>query len=115
MKPFKRLLTICIQIRGGTTFVGQDEDIFLKDEQILWAPSGGKEGKLSGKQSWDFTFKLPTEVGVKSADGKPLGTFALPPSFTERASPAYIDYKITATLKRGFLRVNQTYVFLYGP
>jgi hypothetical protein len=29
---------------------------------------------------------------------------------SERASPAYIDYKMTVTIKRGVLRVNQTYV-----
>jgi len=36
---------------------------------------------------------------------------------TERASPAYIDYKLEATVKRGFLKVNQTLmtIVIYQP
>jgi len=33
--------------------------------------------------------------------------YRLPPNFTERASPAYIDYKLIVTVQRGMLRVNQ--------
>jgi hypothetical protein len=88
--------------------VGQEEDVFLMEEQTLWVPSG-KESKLSGKHSWPFKFVLPKEVTVKESETK-KGSFRLPPSWTERASPAYIDYKIIVTLKRGFMRVNQTYV-----
>jgi len=88
--------------------VGQEEEVFLTEEQTLWVPSG-KESKLSGKHSWPFKFVLPKEVTVKESETK-KGSFHLPPSWTERASPAYIDYKIIVTLKRGFMRVNQTYV-----
>jgi len=88
--------------------VGQEEEVFLTEEQTLWAPSG-KESKLSGKHSWLFKFVLPKEVTVEESETK-KGSFRLPPSWTERASPAYIDYKIIVTLKRGFMRVNQTYV-----
>ena len=35
--------------------------------------------------------------------------YRLPPNFTERASPAYIDYKLIVTVQRGMLRVNQVY------
>ena len=91
------------QIRAGTTFVGQDEEPFLKEEQVLWTGS-----KLVGKHSWPFSFQLPKEVSVK--DGDKPGTFRLPPNYTERASPAYIDYRLVVTVKRGFLKVNQTCV-----
>ena len=102
---------IAIQIQGGTTFVGQEEEIFLKQEKTLWTPSG-KESKLGGKHVWPFEFSLPSVVNVK--DGEPVkkSNFRLPPSFTERASPAYIDYKIIITVKRGFLRVNQASVLI---
>jgi hypothetical protein len=97
------------QIQGGTTFVGQEEEIFLKEEQILWTPSV-TESKLRGKYSWPFSFTLPEEVSVKDGQLGKKGTFRLPPNFTERASPAYIDYKIIVTIRRGFLKVNQTLV-----
>jgi hypothetical protein len=32
--------------------------------------------------------------------------FSLPPTFSERASAAYIDYKLYVTVRRGGLRVN---------
>lgn len=98
-----------LQIQGGTTFIGQEEEIFLKQEHSLWTPSG-KESKLSGKHTWPFEFTLPTEVDVKDGELGKKSTYRLPPSFTERASPAYIDFKIIITVKRGFLRVNQTSV-----
>lgn len=91
--------------------MGQDEEVFLMEEQILWMPFG-KESKLSGKQSWPFKFVLPKEVTVKESESK-RGSFRLPPSWTERASPVYIDYKIIVTLKRGFMRINQTYVCFF--
>jgi hypothetical protein len=56
---------------------------------------------------------LPKEVFLKESDTK-SGTFRLPPHFTERASPAYIDYRLVVTVKRGFLKVNQTLVTSFG-
>lgn len=38
--------------------------------------------------------------------------YRLPPNFTERASAAYIDYKLFVTVQRGMLRVNQVYAAL---
>jgi hypothetical protein len=38
--------------------------------------------------------------------------YRLPPNFTERASAAYIDYKLFVTVQRGMLRVNQVYASL---
>ncbi|KIM40543.1 hypothetical protein M413DRAFT_445985 [Hebeloma cylindrosporum] len=103
---------LTVTIQGGTTFVGQEEEVFLMEEQTLWTPSG-KESKLSGNHSWSFKFVLPKEVTVKESETK-KESFRLPPSWTERASPAYIDYKIIVTLKRGFMRVNQTVVTNFG-
>jgi len=98
---------VTISIKAGTTFVGQDEDLFLKEEQTLWTGS-----KLIGKYSWPFTFTLPKEVPVKDTDK--TGTFRLPPNYTERASPAYIDYRLIVTVRRGFLKVNQTLMTSFG-
>ncbi|KAF8150703.1 hypothetical protein B0H34DRAFT_665697 [Crassisporium funariophilum] len=97
---------VTVSIQGGTTFVGQEEEIFLKEQQVLWTPSAQNGSKLTGKQSWPFSFVLPAQVLVKEIDGK-QGMFRLPPNFTERASAAYIDYKMIVTVQRGMLKVNQ--------
>ncbi|KAG6828626.1 hypothetical protein H0H92_007271, partial [Tricholoma furcatifolium] len=35
-------------------------------------------------------------------------SYKLPPNFTEKASPAYIDYRLVVTVKRGAFKANQT-------
>ncbi|PPR02623.1 hypothetical protein CVT24_002194 [Panaeolus cyanescens] len=105
---------VTISIQAGTTFVGQEEEVFLKDEKSLWIPSGNDGGKLSGKRSWPFEFSLPDEVQVKNPDTGKTSPYRLPPHFNERASAAYIDYRLVVTIKRGFLRVNQTLVTSFG-
>jgi len=95
--------------KGGTTSVGQEELLFLDINQDLWTPASAAGGKapptekLRGKHSWSFSFTLSSEVSVSEH-----GTFRMPPTFTERASPSYIDYRLVVTVKRGALKVNQT-------
>ena len=96
------------QIQAGTTFVGQDELIFFKETQTLWTPNAESGPKLKGKHSWPFKFVLKPEVPMKE-EKKDGMMYRLPPNFTERASPAYIDYKLIVTVQRGMLRVNQVY------
>ncbi|KAJ7476230.1 hypothetical protein FB451DRAFT_1397558 [Mycena latifolia] len=106
---------ISISIQGGTTAVGQEEQLFLDLNQELWPASGDKSGKLAkGKYSFPFTFALPSKVSPPDAKGMVISA---PPSFSERASPAYIDYRIVATVKRGAFKVNQTLTtnFAYLP
>lgn len=97
-----------------TTLIGQEGQDFLVIEKVLWTPAmalpnGSIVSKLDkGHYTWPFEIALPNETEV--LDRKEKKRFPLPPSFTERASPAYINYKITAIIKRGALRVNQTYV-----
>ncbi|KAJ7650104.1 hypothetical protein FB45DRAFT_9710 [Roridomyces roridus] len=104
---------ISIAIQGGATAVGQEEKVFLELKQGLWPNEKEKGGKLA-KGSWPFSFTLPTKVSPPDAKGMEL---QLPPSFSERASPAYIDYKIIATVQRGTFKANQTLVtsFAYLP
>ncbi|KAJ7094264.1 hypothetical protein C8R44DRAFT_814125 [Mycena epipterygia] len=108
--------SITIAIQGGTTAVGQEEQVFLDLNQELWPAAGEKSGgKLAkGAYSWPFTFTLPTKVSPVDAKGVVI---AAPPSFSERASPAYIDYRIVATVKRGAFKVKQTLTtnFAYLP
>jgi arrestin (S-antigen)-like protein len=106
-----RLKGFVCQIQGGTTFVGQDENIFLTETQTLWTPTAESGPKLKGKHSWPFKFVLKREVPMKE-EKKSEMMYRLPPNFTETASPAYIDYKLIVTVHRGLLRVNQVCVVL---
>jgi len=98
-------------VTAGTTLVGQEEQQFLVMEKELWStttalPDGSKVSKLEKcRHAWPFEMTLPKETEV--LDRKEKKIFHLPPSFTERASPAYINYKLTVVLKRGAFRVNQ--------
>ncbi|KAJ7707366.1 hypothetical protein B0H17DRAFT_1032510 [Mycena rosella] len=106
---------ISIAIQGGATAVGQEEQLFLELNQELWPASGDKSGKLAkGTYSWPFEFTLPSKVSPPDAKSTMIPA---PPSFSERASPAYIDYRIVATVKRGAFKVNQTLTtnFAYFP
>ncbi|KAF7312501.1 hypothetical protein MIND_00263800 [Mycena indigotica] len=108
---------VTIQILAGATSVGQEEFIFLDLKQDLWPTGSEKGGKLDkGKHAWSFSFTLPTKVEAPT-DMKGKITIEAPPSFSERASPAYIDYRIVATVKRGALKPNQTLTksFAYMP
>ena len=94
--------------------MGQEEELFLNLTHDIWNPTLGhptddkaSPSKLKGRYSWPFSIHLPTETTVQGSKVKSL--FSLPPTFTERASPAYVDYKIVVTVKRPALRVNQTY------
>jgi hypothetical protein len=98
-------------VQAGTTAVGQEEFKFLDEELTLWSPSadGRKSStKLNGQHTWPFEFTLPSEVPVLETKGKDKKIYKLPPYFSERASPAYIDYRLVVTVKRGALKVNQT-------
>ncbi|KAG1841131.1 hypothetical protein DFJ58DRAFT_809046 [Suillus subalutaceus] len=113
--------SIVITVTAATTSVGQEGQGFLVIEKELWTPlmtlpDGSVVSKLEkGHYTWPFKIALPNETEV--LDRKEKKRFPLPPSFTERASPAYINYRITVIIKRGALRVNHTLTtdFAYIP
>jgi hypothetical protein len=57
-----------------------------------------------GKTFLAVKFVLKRENPMKE-EKKDEMMYRLPPNFTERASPAYIDYKLIVTVQRGVLRV----------
>lgn len=83
--------------------MGQEGLPFLDLTTVLWSGS-----KLGGQQNWPFSITLPKETSVAETPKGTPSNYPLPPSFSERASPAYLDYKLIVTIKRGALRVNQT-------
>ncbi|KAJ7158555.1 hypothetical protein C8R46DRAFT_394456 [Mycena filopes] len=108
--------SITVTLQGGATAVGQEEQIFLSLDETVWSDKSGKIAK--GTHSWPFSFKLPSKVDspdvkgitlppeVKITNGKVI-TVDAPPSFSERGSPAYIDYKALVNVKRGAFKPNQ--------
>ncbi|KAI0091104.1 hypothetical protein BDY19DRAFT_1067684 [Irpex rosettiformis] len=97
---------VSITLAGGVTAVGQEELNFLTSTKELWnAKVSGNPP--NGKMSWPFTIPIPTEVDVADKPKAKAESYRLPPTFSERASPAYIDYKLVITVKRSALRVNQ--------
>jgi len=92
-------VSFVVQIQARTTFVGQDEINFLKETQTLWTPTAESGSKLREKHSWPFKFVLKREIPIKD-EKKDEMMYRLPPNFTERASPAYIDYKLILTVHR---------------
>lgn len=107
-------LTFPCKVQAGTTAVGQEELLFLDLTETLWPTPGSNKAQLQGKHSWPFTFTVPAKVLVSEKQGT-SSMHRLPPNFSERASPAYIDYRFLLTVKRGALRVNHTYVLLQTP
>ena len=95
------------QLTAGTTFVGWEEETFLSIEVPIWSPSTVEE-KLLGEHTWPFTILPPEEVNIVADRDGTRGAFTLPPSFTEKGGVAYLDYKLTVTVRRGFMRANKT-------
>ncbi|KAJ3903972.1 hypothetical protein F5879DRAFT_1010172 [Lentinula edodes] len=117
-KP-EKIKGINIAMQGGTTAVGQEEIIFLDATQEIWSPDPkqGKSGeRLQGKYALPFKFVLPKEVTMTLSKNN-KAEFKLPPNFSERASPSYIDYKLIVTVRRGLFLANMTlsHYFAYVP
>ncbi|KAI5122909.1 hypothetical protein M0805_007587 [Coniferiporia weirii] len=107
---------VFVDIHGENTAVGQEPLRFLSLSSTLWTPTPSSS-KLSGTIVWPFSLTLPKEAMVSTSPRDSPKSYQLPPTFSERASPAYIDYKIIVTVKRGMFKVNQTLStsFAYVP
>lgn len=97
---------LTITIRAATTAVGQEEELFLDKTEPIWTPTSAKEAKVVGTHTHAFSIAIPRDTMVAPAPKATPKRFSLPPTFSERASPAYIDYKLYVTVRRGGLRVN---------
>ncbi|KAI0783856.1 hypothetical protein BC629DRAFT_1593993 [Irpex lacteus] len=87
-----------------STLTGQTERK-LSQSRAVECKDVGKSAKREDVVA--FQIPIPTEVDVADKPKAKAETYKLPPTFSERASPAYIDYKLVVTIKRSALRVNQ--------
>ncbi|SRR6266404_308534 len=99
------------QIRAGTTAVGQEEELFLNKTEPIWTPASPRESKVVGAHTHAFSISIPQDATIAPVPKATPRRFALPPTFSERASPAYIDYKLYVTVRRGGLWVNNKCVY----
>ncbi|KAF8527348.1 hypothetical protein JB92DRAFT_2698783 [Gautieria morchelliformis] len=110
-----------VTIEASESFaVGQEPLLFLTKKINLWSTSMGDPGtgnagigspKLKGDYVWPFSLALPDTVATSAVEKEPFSVYQLPPSFSERASPfssCYIEYKVTATIHRGKLRIDHS-------
>ncbi|CAL1717093.1 unnamed protein product [Somion occarium] len=91
---------VSVAVTGSVTEVGQEEFKFLQLHEALWTREASTAPK--DKHRWPFSIPLPDKVPVQNE------SYALPPSFSERGSPVYVDYRVTVAVRRGGLRVNHT-------
>ncbi|CCL99286.1 uncharacterized protein FIBRA_01302 [Fibroporia radiculosa] len=100
---------VSIAVVAGVTAVGQEDVRFLEISRDVWnAKTTPPPAKAAGRQLWQFSLALPSEISMPG-QRKTLSTmYKLPPSFSERASPVYIDYRVVATVHRGLFKSNQT-------
>ena len=91
--------------------MGQEEELFLDITEPVWIPASPQEGKVVGTHTHAFMIPIPRDTMVAPVPKATPKPFPLPPTFSERASPAYIDYRLYVTVRRGGLRVNNKCVF----
>ncbi|KAH9986499.1 hypothetical protein BJV77DRAFT_1080464 [Russula vinacea] len=103
----KTLKGLTITVRAGTTAVGQEEELFLDITEPVWTPASSCEGKVVGQHRFPFSITLPRDATIAPVPKAAPKCFSLPPTFSERASPAYIDYRLFVTVRRGRLRVDK--------
>jgi hypothetical protein len=87
--------------------VGQEEEVFLDITEPVWTPASESEGRLVGQHRFPFSITLPRDAMIAPVPQAAPKSFLLPPTFSERASPAYIDYRLFVTVRRGRLRVDK--------
>ncbi|EPT01663.1 hypothetical protein FOMPIDRAFT_1085269, partial [Fomitopsis schrenkii] len=110
---------VSIAVSASVTAVGQEEKIILRVLQVLWSDKEPLVGKPTDWRIFPFAIALPAVVSHADKDvtASPA-SFPLPPSFSEKGSPAYIDYKLIATVRRrGLFKSNRILFcpFVYLP
>ena len=87
--------------------MGQEEELFLDITEPVWTPASPSEGNLVGQHTFPFSITIPRDVLIAPVPKAARKNLPLPPTYSERASPAYIDYRLFVTVRRGRLRVNK--------
>ncbi|KAI0319527.1 hypothetical protein OF83DRAFT_1109896 [Amylostereum chailletii] len=99
---------ITLTLKGSLTATGQDEIVFISETQELWSPlsPASSERFPSGTHTFPIFFPLPSEASFTFNRGPPQ-SHRLPPTFSERASPVYVDYRLTVSMRRSGISPNR--------
>ena len=89
------------KLKGETTHLAQESNIFIELSQTLAKPSG----KLSGRISYPFNFVLPDDLTIHESNWAMV--YPLPPKFQEKGI-MYIDYRIVVIVRRGMFSIDQS-------
>ncbi|KAF8516807.1 hypothetical protein BU17DRAFT_76555 [Hysterangium stoloniferum] len=123
LEKTEHIQAVTIELRAECLTVGEEPIPFVNQEETLWSTSMGNPGsgsstsgspKLKGQYVWPYSLTLPETVKIPTVPNGPVSEYALPPSFSERASPSYLEYKIVVTLRRGRLRVDNVLATSFG-
>ncbi|KAI0034729.1 hypothetical protein K488DRAFT_44744 [Vararia minispora EC-137] len=109
----ERLKGITFTFRGSVQWTGLDEEFFLQQVVNLWSPPhGAATGDLAaGAHKFAIDFLIPTEI---SSSQSSVENPRLPPSFTERASPVYVNYQLSISMRRAGLSPNRKLITNIG-
>ena len=88
------------KVRAGTMAVGQEEERFLDIAESVWTPASPCECKVVGRHMFPFSVTIPRGVNVVPVPKVVPKSFPLPPTFLERASLTYTDYRLFVTAPR---------------
>ena len=85
-----------LKLRGSITETGQDEEFFLEKVVDLWKPPGGASSGVIKKGHHTIPILVP--IPPHGTNPRTQEDLPLPPTFSERASPAYISYQVRQTM-----------------
>ncbi|KAG9123369.1 hypothetical protein FRC07_015027 [Ceratobasidium sp. 392] len=96
-----KIKSVTVVLCGERTVVGQDKSpSFLDLRTELW---NATTKKPSGP--WAFELELPRDVHVKEF-GASREIYELPPSFSVKTVPSFLEYRLIVEVKRGRFRLN---------
>ncbi|EJU05115.1 hypothetical protein DACRYDRAFT_104999 [Dacryopinax primogenitus] len=105
-----QLQTITLLLEGFTRTAGSEQKTFLSLSTLLFPPSEpapGDSTKLTqGTHAFPFDFALPPTVTVPYEGGTVIAP--LPPTYSTKGFPAFLEYQLTVVVHRGALRVDNT-------
>ncbi|KAG8771334.1 hypothetical protein FRC12_003671 [Ceratobasidium sp. 428] len=96
-----KIKSVTVVLSGERTVVGQDKSpSFLDLRTELWNANTNQS-----PGPWSFELALPQDIHIKE-HGTSREVFGLPPSFSVKAVPSFLEYRITVEVRRGRFRLN---------
>ncbi|KZP00340.1 hypothetical protein CALVIDRAFT_595171 [Calocera viscosa TUFC12733] len=102
--------TITVLLEGFTRTAGSEQKTFLSLPTLVYPPCPAPDSPTSkvpaGTHTWHFRFPLPPTVTIPYEGGEVIAP--LPPTYSTKGFPAFLEYHLSVVLHRGALRVDTT-------